>query len=259
MLMVISPAKTLDYETPPATQTYTQPAHLSQSKRLIRYLKKLDAPAVASLMSLSDKLASQNVARYGQWKPPFTPENAKQALLAFAGDVYDGLAAQDFSEDDFAFAQSRLRILSGLYGTLRPLDLMQPYRLEMGTRLPTKRGANLYDFWGPRITRALKAVLAELDTRVLVNLASEEYFGAVQTRGLKARLVTPVFEDWSTGTGKYMIVSFHAKKARGMMARHAIRERVTEVEELKRFDSAGYAFNSSASSADRWVFRRKAT
>jgi cytoplasmic iron level regulating protein YaaA (DUF328/UPF0246 family) len=258
MLMVISPAKTLDYETPPVTPSFTQPAHLAESKRLISRLRKLGPGDIAQLMSLSDKLAALNVARYGEWKPPFTPANAKQAVLAFNGDVYDGLAAGDFSEEDFAFAQAHLRILSGLYGVLRPLDLMQPYRLEMGTRLANERGDNLYDFWGQRVTKTLKAVLAEQDSSVLVNLASEEYFGVVQSKALKARVITPVFEDWNANSAGYKIISFHAKKARGMMARHAIRERVTEVESLKSFDSAGYAFYASASTPDRWVFRRKA-
>jgi len=259
MLMVISPAKTLDYETPPVTQTFTQPAHLTESKRLINRLRKLGPADIANLMSLSDKLASLNVARYGEWKTPFSPSNAKQAVLAFNGDVYDGLAAGDFSEDDFAFAQAHLRILSGLYGVLRPLDLMQPYRLEMGTRLANERGDDLYEFWGPRVTKALNAVLAEQATTVLVNLASEEYFGVVQPKALKARIVTPVFEDWNANSASYKIISFHAKKARGMMARFAIRKRVADAEDLKSFDSAGYAFNSRASTPERWVFRRKAT
>lgn len=259
MLMVISPAKTLDYETPPVTQTFTQPDHLTESKRLINRLRKLGPADIANLMSLSDKLASLNVARYGEWKTPFSPSNAKQAVLAFNGDVYDGLAAGDFSEDDFAFAQAHLRILSGLYGVLRPLDLMQPYRLEMGTRLANERGDDLYEFWGPRVTKALNAVLAEQATTVLVNLASEEYFGVVQPKALKARIVTPVFEDWNANSASYKIISFHAKKARGMMARFAIRKRVADAEDLKSFDSAGYAFNSRASTPERWVFRRKAT
>jgi len=257
MLMVISPAKTLDYDTPPATATFTQPAHLAESRRLINRLRKLGPSDVARLMSLSDKLASLNVARYSEWQTPFSPANAKQAVLAFDGDVYDGLAAGDFSDEDFAFAQDHLRILSGLYGVLRPLDLMQPYRLEMGTRLANERGDDLYAFWGNRVTRALNAVLALQEAPVLVNLASEEYFGVVQPEALKARVVTPVFEDWNANAGRYKIISFHAKKARGMMARHAIRARVTDVEALKGFGSAGYAFDGRASTPERWVFRRK--
>lgn len=257
MLMLLSPAKTLDYESPLATDEFTQPDHLAESRRLMARLRKLGPAEVAALMSLSDKLAALNVARYASWKPPFTQANARQAVLAFAGDVYEGLAARDFSPDDFSYAQAHLRILSGLYGVLRPLDLMQPYRLEMGTRLENSRGTDLYAFWGRRITRALNTVLAADATPVLVNLASEEYFGAVVPGALRARIVTPVFEDWSESAGTYKIISFHAKKARGMMARHAIRSQARDVAQLRKFDSAGYAFNTSASTDDRWVFRRK--
>lgn len=257
MLMVISPAKTLDFETPPTTPDFTQPDHLKESKRLIARLRKFDPAAIGSLMSLSDKLAAQNVLRYTQWRPPFTPANAKQAVLAFAGDVYDGLAAQDFGPRDFDYAQAHLRILSGLYGVLRPLDLMQPYRLEMGTRLENERGRDLYEFWGTRVTTALNRLLATQADAVLVNLASEEYFGVVQPRSLKARVVTPVFEDWAANSGKFKIISFHAKKARGMLARHAIKHGLSQVERLKTFTDGGYAFEAQASSADRWVFRRR--
>ena len=258
MLMVISPAKTLDYESPAATPVFTQPEHLKESRRLIARLRKLDAPQVSNLMTLSDKLAALNVARYAQWKPPFTPHNAKQALLAFAGDVYDGVAAEDFSEREFEYVQARLRILSGLYGVLRPLDLMQPYRLEMGTRLATERGSDLYAFWGSQVTSALNRLLATDKVPVLINLASEEYFGVVQPQEIKARIVTPVFEDWNATTGKFKIISFHAKKARGMMVRYASKHRLTNVEKLKQFDAAGYVYTARASSADRWVFRRPA-
>ncbi len=258
MLMVISPAKTLDYESPAATPVFTQPEHLKESRRLIARLRKLGPPQVATLMTLSDKLAALNVARYAQWKPPFTPYNAKQALLAFAGDVYDGLAAEDFSEREFEYAQAHLRILSGLYGVLRPLDLMQAYRLEMGTRLATERGPDLYAFWGSQVTSALNLLLTAEKAPTLVNLASEEYFGVIQPQDIKARIVTPVFEDWSASTGKFKIISFHAKKARGMMVRYASKHRVTNVEKLKKFDAAGYNYAAGASSTDRWVFRRAA-
>jgi cytoplasmic iron level regulating protein YaaA (DUF328/UPF0246 family) len=258
MLMVISPAKTLDYESPLATTEYTQPEHLTEARRLMRGLRTLNPADVASLMDLSDKLAALNVARYAEWKPPFSPANARQAVLAFAGDVYDGLAARDFDEGDFTYAQQHLRILSGLYGLLRPLDLMQPYRLEMGTRFANERGGDLYAFWGERITRALNNLLKADPEPVLLNLASEEYFGAVNPKTLKARLVTCVFEDWNPAAGRYRIVSFHAKRARGMMARHAIRRRAAGVEQLKTFNDGGYRFDAKASEADRWVFRRKA-
>ena len=258
MLMVISPAKTLDFETPPTIPDFTQPDHLKESKRLIARLRKLDAAAIAALMAVSDKLATQNVLRYAQWRPPFTPANAKPAVLAFAGDVYDGLAASDFNAREFAYAQAHLRILSGLYGVLRPLDLMQPYRLEMGTHLENQRGRDLYEFWGTRVTTVLNRLLAAQADPVLVNLASEEYFGVVQVRRVKARIVTPVFEDWAANSGKFKIISFHAKRARGMLARHAIKHGLSQVERLKKFDGGGYAYDVQASSADRWVFRRQA-
>ena len=258
MLMVISPAKTLDFESPPVTPVFTQPDHLKDSRRLIARLRQLAPAQVATLMTLSTKLAALNAARYAQWRPPFTPQNAKQALLAFAGDVYDGLAAQDFSEREFGYVQTHLRILSGLYGVLRPLDLMQPYRLEMGTRLANERGPDLYAFWGSQVTSALNQLLATARAPVLVNLASEEYFGVVQPQEIRARIVTPVFEDWNASTGKFMVIGFHAKKARGMMVRHASKQRLTNVEKLKKFDAAGYAYAAGASSQDRWVFRRPA-
>ena len=258
MLMVISPAKTLDYDSPAVTPVFTQPDHLKESRRLIARLRKLGPAQVATLMTLSDKLAALNVARYAQWKPPFTPHNAKQALLAFAGDVYDGLAAQDFSEPEFEYVQAHLRILSGLYGVLRPLDLMQPYRLEMGTRLATERGDDLYAFWGSQVTSGLNRLLTADKAPVLVNLASAEYFGVVQPKKIRARIVTPVFEDWNASTGNFKVIGFHAKKARGMMVRHASKHRVTNVEKLKNFDAAGYTYAAGASGTDRWVFRRAA-
>ena len=255
MLMVISPAKTLDYATPPAVETHTQPDYLKQSRQLITRLKKLGPAQISELMDLSDKLASLNVARYAEWKPPFTPENAKQAVLAFNGDVYDGLGATDFSAADFGYAQAHLRILSGLYGVLRPLDLMQPYRLEMGTRLDTAKAKDLYGFWGSTVTAALNQLLEAEPAPVLVNLASEEYFKVVQPKAVQARIVTPVFEDWKNG--QYKIISFFAKKARGMMVRYAVKKRLRNVEDLKHFDDAEYAFAARQSTADVWVFRRK--
>ena len=255
MLMVISPAKSLDYETPPQTETHTQPDYLKQSKQLITRLKKLGPAQISELMDLSDKLASLNVARYAEWKPPFTPDNAKQAVLAFNGDVYDGLKASDFSKPEFDYTQAHLRILSGLYGVLKPLDLMQPYRLEMGTRLDTAKAKDLYGFWGGTVTKALNELLKEQQAPVLVNLASEEYFKVVQPKSVKARIVTPVFEDYKNG--KYKIISFFAKKARGMMVRYAVKERVSEVEQLKDFNYEGYVFVPKASKTDTWVYRRR--
>ncbi|MCF6782187.1 peroxide stress protein YaaA [Stutzerimonas stutzeri] len=254
MLMVISPAKTLDYDTPPATERFTQPQHLDQAQELITILRDFSPQQIGKLMKLSDKLAALNVARYGSWTPRFTPENAKQALLAFKGDVYTGLNAEDFSEQDFDFAQRHLRMLSGLYGLLRPLDLMQPYRLEMGTKLENPRGKDLYAFWGERISRWLNEALAEQGDDVLLNLASNEYFGAVKRKELKARVINVDFKDMKNG--QYKIISFYAKKARGLMARYVIRERIDNPEQLKAFNSEGYRYSAEDSSPDHLVFLR---
>ena len=259
MILVISPAKALDYETPPTTATFTQPDFLDQSAELIDILREKSPAQIAELMSLSDQLSSLNVARYASWSRPFAPDNAKQALLAFDGDVYEGLDAKSLADDDLAWAQDHLRILSGLYGVLRPLDLMQAYRLEMGTRLANPRGKNLYEFWGERITDELNRLLAREDAagreRVLVNLASDEYFKSVKPKKLKGRIVTPVFEDWKGG--RYKIISFYAKRARGLMSRYVITRRIDEVDALQGFDAEGYAFAADASDADTLVFRRR--
>lgn len=207
-------------------------------------------------MKLSDKLAGLNAARYASWHPEFTPENAKQALLAFKGDVYTGLNAEDFGEDDFAFAQDHLRMLSGLYGVLRPLDLMQPYRLEMGTRLANARGKDLYAFWGERISQWLNETLAAQGDDVLLNLASNEYFGAVKRKALQARVIDTEFKDLKNG--QYKIISFYAKKARGMMARYVIRERLRDPAGLKDFNAHGYYFSAEQSGPDQLVFLRDA-
>ncbi|KAF1003585.1 MAG: hypothetical protein E5299_02464 [Burkholderia gladioli] len=254
MLMVISPAKTLDYETPPVIDTYTQPAHLDDAQALIGILRELSPAQIASLMSLSDKLAGLNAARFASWHPEFTPANAKQALLAFKGDVYTGLAAEDFDAADFDFAQRHLRMLSGLYGVLRPLDLMQPYRLEMGTKLANPQGKDLYAFWGERISQWLNQALAEQGDDVLLNLASNEYFGAVKRKALKARVIDTEFKDLKNG--QYKIISFYAKKARGLMARYVIRERLSDPAGLKDFSYAGYRFDAKQSSDARLVFLR---
>ncbi|MCB1899136.1 MAG: peroxide stress protein YaaA [Rhodocyclaceae bacterium] len=259
MLIVLSPAKALDYDTPPTTETFTQPAFLEQSQQLIEILRECSPAEIARLMSLSDQLAALNVARYEQWHPAFSPANAKQAVLAFNGDVYEGLAAPALDQASLEWAQAHLRILSGLYGVLRPLDLMQPYRLEMGTRLETGRGKTLYAFWGERITdeinRLLDAQRAAGEQAILVNLASTEYFKSVRRNKLRGRLVTPMFEDWKGG--RYKIISFFAKRARGLMSRYAIDHRVDDVEALKDFDSEDYRFAAEASDADTWVFRRR--
>jgi hypothetical protein len=257
MLMVISPAKTLDYQTPPATQRYTQPEHLDHAQDLIAQLRDFTPRQIAELMHLSDQLAGLNAVRFGSWTKTFTPENAKQALLAFKGDVYTGLNAEDFSEADFDFAQTHLRMLSGLYGVLRPLDLMQPYRLEMGTRLATPRGNNLYDFWGERISGWLNDALAAQGDEVLLNLASNEYFSAVKRKVLNARIIDTEFKDLKNG--QYKIISFYAKKARGLMARYVIKQRLSNPEGLKDFAEQGYRYSAEHSTTDKLVFLRDLT
>jgi len=252
--MVISPAKTLDYETPPVTSRFTQPEHLDHAQVLIEQLRDFSPAQIAELMHLSDKLAGLNAARFGSWQPNFTPDNAKQALLAFKGDVYTGLHAEDFSEADFDFAQNHLRMLSGLYGLLRPLDLMQPYRLEMGTKLANARGNNLYDFWGERISAWLNEALAAQGDEVLLNLASNEYFSAVKRKALNARVIDTEFKDLKNG--QYKIISFYAKKARGLMARYVIKERLTDPAGLKDFNAQGYRYSAEHSKPDSLVFLR---
>ena len=253
MLMIISPAKTLDYESPLATETHTQPDFLDDACELIDQLKELEPHQVSNLMSISDKLGQLNAERFQTWHTPFTPDNARQAVLAFKGDVYTGLDAESFSSGDFSFAQKHLRILSGLYGLLKPLDLMQPYRLEMGTRFENTRGKDLYAFWGSKITEALNQLLAS-DDKVLVNLASNEYFKSVQKKHLDARLVTPQFKDWKNG--QYKMISFYAKKARGLMCRYAIQNRITQADDLKGFNLEGYYFSEDQSDNNNWVFLR---
>jgi cytoplasmic iron level regulating protein YaaA (DUF328/UPF0246 family) len=252
--MIISPAKTLDYESPLATTRYTQPALLDHSQMLIERCRALAPAQIASLMSISDKLADLNVGRFQNWTPAFTPDNARQALLAFKGDVYTGLEAHTFSEQDFDFAQQHLRMLSGLYGLLRPLDLMQPYRLEMGTKLDNPRGKDLYAFWGEIITQALNAAVAAQGDKVVVNLASDEYFRAVKTKNLQADIVKPVFLDEKNGS--YKVISFYAKKARGLMSRFIITQRLTQPEQLKAFDLEGYRFDEARSQGNEYVFTR---
>ncbi len=257
MLMVISPAKTLDYETPPATARFTQPQYLDHSQELIEQLRELSPQQIGELMHLSDKLSGLNAARFGSWTPAFTPENAKQALLAFKGDVYTGLNAVDFNEADFDYAQNHLRMLSGLYGLLRPLDLMMPYRLEMGTKLANARGKDLYAFWGTQISEWLNQALAEQGDDVLLNLASNEYFSAVKKTALNARIINTEFKDLKNGQHK--IISFYAKKARGMMSRFVIKERINTPEQLKQFDAQGYRYSAEQSKPDLLVFLRDRT
>ena len=254
MLMVISPAKTLDYTSTPVTRRFTQPEHLDQAQLLINQLRKLTPAQIAELMSLSDPLAGLNAARYTSWQQPFSAENARQALLAFKGDVYTGLHAEDFSDADFDFAQQHLRMLSGLYGVLRPLDLMQPYRLEIGTKLANARGKDLYAFWGERITGWLNQALAEQGDSVLLNLASNEYFSAVKRKTLQARIIDTEFRDLKNG--QYKIISFYAKKARGLMARYVIKNRIRDPQALQQFDLQGYRYCAEQSGVDKLVFLR---
>jgi uncharacterized protein len=255
MLLLISPAKSLDYETPATTKRHTLPQFVAESTQLIDQLRTQTPAQLASLMSLSDKLAELNVARFAAWQPKFTASNSKQAVLAFNGDVYEGLDAPSLSEAQLDWAQSHLLILSGLYGLLRPLDWMQPYRLEMGTTWPNPRGKNLYDWWGDRLAEHLNQCLQEQGDDLVVNLASQEYFKAVKRKALKARVVDCVFEDWKGGQWK--VISFHAKRARGLMVRHAIAKRAKTAQALKSFNTEGYAFDEAVSSPDRLVFRRK--
>lgn len=257
MLIVVSPAKSLDYQSPLPTSEFTRPVYLEHSAELIGILREKSPVEIGALMSISDQLAVLNVTRYAEWSRPFTPENARPAVFAFNGDVYEGLDAYRFTPEQIAFAQKHFRMLSGLYGLLRPLDLMQPYRLEMGTKLTNPRGKDLYAFWGDTITEALNAELAgESGEPVLLNLASEEYFKSVRPKKLAARVITPVFEE-RKGTA-YKIVSFHAKRARGLMSRYVIVNALRDPEQLKTFTLEGYAYSSAASDGDRWVFRREA-
>lgn len=257
MITLLSPAKSLDFESRPATRKHTEPRLLGEAEQLIEVLRGLSVSELAGLMGISDELAALNAQRYADFAPPFTPRNAKQAVLAFAGDVYQGLdAAARFDERDFTEAQKTVRILSGLYGVLRPLDLIQPYRLEMGTRLRTPRGATLYAWWGDEISEVLRADLAASPgAGVVVNLASEEYFGAVRPGVLGARIVSPRFED-TDARGRRAVVSFYAKRARGELAGWLVRNRVRTPSALVRFDEAGYRFDRAESTPDRPVFVR---
>ena len=256
MLFLLSPAKSLDYDTPLSGQTHTAPLFVKQSKALIDVLRGYSPPQIAELMDLSDALSGLNVARYKAWSSRATPKNARQAALAFDGDVYDGLDAKTLSPDDLAWAQDHVCILSGLYGVLRPLDLMQPYRLEMGTRLPTAQGKDLYQFWGTQISDYLNTRLRKDISPVVVNLASNEYYRAVDTKALKAGVVECVFQEYKAG--QYKVVSFFAKRARGLMARYATTHRLSMPDQLRAFDVEGYRWTAAESTPQRLVFRRKA-
>ena len=255
MLLLLSPAKKLDYDSALPERTHTQPLFVDDAKKLIKVLKTKSAAEVGELMSISESLAELNVQRYAQWKPQFDTDHARQAVLAFNGDVYEGLDAQTLSAKQLDWAQEHVAILSGLYGVLRPLDLMRPYRLEMGTRLKTPAGDNLYAFWGSRIAQYLNERLAEHKQPIVINLASDEYFKSVDRKTLQARVVQCVFQEYKAGT--YKIVSFYAKRARGLMARYAIQHKVATPKGLTGFNAEGYTYAADASSEDKLVFRRR--
>jgi uncharacterized protein len=260
MLVLISPAKTLDFATPSPINRFSQPEFLADTERLVTQLRQLSAPEISTLMKISGKLGELNSDRFKTWQPAFNDSNAKQALLAFQGDVYQGMQVDCFEAEDFDFAQDHLRILSGLYGVLRPLDLIQPYRLEMGTKLAHAKlqdlSANtLYEFWADKLTHTLNQQLAKLDQKTIINLASNEYFQAVKPKLLTGDIITPVFKDWHNG--KYKIISFYAKKARGMMAAYIIKNRLKNTADLPNFAEAGYSYNPELSDQQNLVFTRK--
>jgi len=255
MLIVVSPAKTLDYDTPAKTKIHTTPDFLKDSQQLIKILRGFSPIDISELMNVSSKIADLNFDRYKSWTTNFTEKNAKQAVLAFKGDVYTGLDAESFSAKDFKFAQQHLRVLSGLYGLLRPLDLMKPYRLEMGTKLNNARGKNLYEFWGSEITQALNVQLKKIKSDYLINLASNEYFKSVKPKELNGEIITPAFKDYKAG--QYKMIGVYAKKARGTLSRFIIQNQLTEPENIKDFNGDGYKFNKTLTKGNNWVFTRK--
>ena len=255
MLILLSPAKSLDYDSPLPIKKHSQPRMLGDSEELIQHLRGMSPAELGELMSISEKLSELNAERYITWEPDFTAENSRQALFAFTGDVYQGMNLTEWNTADFGLAQKQIRILSGLYGVLRPLDLMQPYRLEMGTKLANDRGSNLYQFWGERITDLLNQDLKKSGNNIIVNLASNEYFKSVKKAQLNGDLITPVFKDEKNGN--YKIISFYAKKGRGMMTDFIIRNAITEAAELEKFNTAGYKFSKTESSPGKPTFLRK--
>ncbi len=255
MLAVISPAKTLDFETPSLAKSSSSPEFLNHSQKLIKKLRSLPESELSCLMSISPKLAALNEQRYKDWSLPFTKSNAKQAILAFKGDVYTGFNFEEYNEKDFAYAQNHLRILSGLYGLLRPLDLIQPYRLEMGTKLATPEAKDLYAFWSSKLTCALNGAIRKSGNQTLINLASNEYYNVIDKQSLKGTVITPVFKDKKRD--EFKVISFFAKKARGTMSDYIVRNRVSDPDGLKEFKGLGYRFNKKLTRDDNWVFTRK--
>ncbi len=253
LVTIISPAKKLDYSPIEKNLDSTVPGLLAHSNELIKYLKSLNPQEVSSLMGLSDKLGALNYERFQEWETPFTKSNSKQAILAFKGDVYQGLDAESLSETELIWAQKHVRILSGLYGVLKPLDLMQAYRLEMGTKFPTNRGKNLYEFWNSIITDELNRTFSSKKA-TLLNLASNEYFKSINSSELKANVITPIFVDRKNG--KYKIISFFAKKARGLMTRYVIKNQTEDIADIQNFEEGGYFFNEEMSEDNKPVFCR---
>lgn len=254
MIIVISPAKSLYNHCPIHFEKSTPVDFLPEAEKIVSVLKKKKPAQLADLMGISTKLAELNYQRFQAWSPSFTPENSWQAVLMFNGDVYQGMQAEAFSDSEFNTAQQHLRILSGVYGLLKPLDRIQPYRLEMGTNLPVARKKNLYDFWKAKITAKINQELAQTDQKLLINLASNEYFSAIDSRKLNARIITPSFKE--NKDGKYQMVSFFAKRARGLMCRFIIQNNISDPEEMKAFDLEGYYFNNQLSGENDWVFTR---
>ena len=255
MIIVLSPAKTLDYEFE-SNREHSVPAFLSQSSKLISNLKTKEPKDIASLMGLSDKLATLNFDRYQSWSPAKkVSDDSKPSMLVFKGDVYQGLQAEDLNNAEMKFAQKHIRILSGLYGILRPLDLMKPYRLEMGTKLQTSEGKNLYEFWGDKVQKNVLNELKDQRSDLLINLASKEYFTVLGKLPEDINVVTPTFKDYKNGN--YKIISFYAKKARGLMARWIIQNKLTNFEDLSGFDVDGYKYSKAESTANVPVFLRK--
>lgn len=254
MLVILSPAKSLDYKTPPVTAEFTVPEMLDETEKLLARLRKMSPKQLSDLMNISPALGELNFERYQSWHRPFTPENARQAVLAFSGAVFQGLDASSLSEAHLQGLQRKLRILSGFYGVLKPLDLMQPYRLEMGTKLKYQRSADLYAFWKNKITPKIKEALAESGSKVLVNLASNEYYKSIDTKSLGADIVTPQFKDMKNGN--YKMITVYAKMARGLMTRFIAQNDITDVDDLLAFDLDGYVFNPRLSKNAQPVFTR---
>ncbi|MBF0266332.1 MAG: peroxide stress protein YaaA [Gammaproteobacteria bacterium] len=255
MLLVISPAKKLDFDSIAQTEKHTQPDFLNESQELIDTLRPYSSEQLSKLMHLSESLSDLNYQRYHDWHTPFTPQNAKQAISTFKGDVYTGLNIESFNDQQLDFAQNHLRILSGLYGLMRPLDLMQPYRLEMGTRLENPKGKNLYEFWDTTITEAINKQLENSKSEVLINLASNEYFKSVKPKLLATPIITPNFKELRDD-GSYKVIGLFAKRARGMMAAYILKNQLTNPEQIKNFNEAGYQYNDELSTAKDWIFSR---